>query len=231
MVEFADGPNSSVVYTPLQPQRGWTVELGTRGQHGTLEWELSLYRSWPRNELLELNDANGNDIGAVNVRRSYHQGIEAGLDIELLEFVVHKKSERDRLTLSQIYTLNDFHFDNDPVYHDNRIAGLPIHVYEAELLYTSATGLYAGPNLQCNLSRYPVDQANRLYADPYALLGFKIGYRRKRGFSIFFEAKNLTDKRYASAIDPIADSRTAPDPQIFHPGDGRAFYGGVSWAW
>jgi iron complex outermembrane receptor protein len=234
MVEFADGLNSGVVYTPLQPQRAWTVELGTRGQHGALEWELALYHSWLRNELLELNDANGNDIGAVNVHRSYHQGIEAGFDIALLEcyFLPEKKTENaDRLTLSQTYTLNDFQFDNDPVYHDNRIAGLPIHLYEAQLLYSSTTGFYVGPNVQCNLSRYPADQANRLYADPYALLGFKIGYRQKRGFSIFFEAKNLTDKRYASAIDPIADSRTASDPQIFHPGDGRGFYGGVSWAW
>ena len=67
MVEFEEGENSSVVYTPLRPQRAWTVELGTRGEHGRFEWELSLYHSWLRHELLELNDAQGNDIGAVNV--------------------------------------------------------------------------------------------------------------------------------------------------------------------
>ena len=48
MVEFEEGENSSVVYTPLWPQRAWTVELGTRGQHGRFEWELSLYHSWLR---------------------------------------------------------------------------------------------------------------------------------------------------------------------------------------
>ena len=48
------------------------------------------------NELLELNDAQGNDIGAVNVERYDHQGIEAGLDIELLKsvFVEEKKKSR-----------------------------------------------------------------------------------------------------------------------------------------
>jgi iron complex outermembrane receptor protein len=234
MVEFADGPNSSVVYTPLDPQKARTLELGTRGEHGRFEWELSLYHSWLGNELLELNDANGNDIGAVNVDRSYHQGIEASLQIELLGPVFREKKKDDagdRLTFSQTYTLNDFHFDGDSVYGDNRIAGVPIHFYEAELLYETASGFYAGPNVQCNITHYPVDQANTLFADSYALLGFKIGYRPKKGFSIFLEAKNLTDERFAAAVDPIADAQTAEAAPVFHPGDGRAFYGGVSWSW
>ncbi len=95
----------------------------------------------------------------------------------------------------------------------------------------TASGFYAGPNVQCNFARYPVDQANTLFADSYALLGFKIGYRPRKGLSIFLEAKNLTDERFASAVDPIADARTGDEAQIFHPGDGRAFYGGVSWSW
>lgn len=234
MVEFADGPNSSVVYTPLEPQRARTLELGTRGERGRFEWELSVYHSWLRNELLELNDAQGNDIGAVNVNRSSHQGIEASLNMELLGSVSHEKKKGDtgdRLTFSQTYTLNDFHFDGDSVYGDNRIAGVPIHFYEAELLYVSAAGFYAGANVQCNITRYPVDQANTLFADSYALPGFKIGFRSKKGFSVFLEGKNLLDKRFAAAVDPIADARAAPGPKIFHPGDGRAFYGGISWTW
>lgn len=234
MVEFEDGPNSSVVYTPLHPQRAWTLELGTRGEHGPFEWELSLYHSWLRNELLELNDAQGNDIGAVNVPRSYHQGIEAGLDVQLLDSIFFKDKKKgltDQLTLSQTYTLNDFHFDDDPVYGNNRIGGLPIHLYEAELLYVTPVGFYGGPNVQCNLSHYPVDQANTLYADSYCLLGFKIGYRAKDHWSAFVEAKNLTNEHYPGSVDPIADASIDTDPRVFHPGDGRSFYGGVSWRW
>jgi iron complex outermembrane receptor protein len=234
MVEFEEGENSSVVYTPLHPQRGKTLELGVRGERGRFEWELSLYRTWLRNEILELNNSEGVEIGAVNLERSYHQGIEVGLDIELLDSVFLEKKKdksRDRLTFNQTYTLNDFHFDDDPVYGDNRIAGVPQHFYEAELLYVTASGFYAGPNIQCNITRYPVDQANTLFTDSYALFGFKVGYRSKKGFSVFLEAKNLTDERFASAVDPIADARTADDAQVFHPGDGRAFYAGVSWTW
>jgi iron complex outermembrane receptor protein len=184
--------------------------------------------------LLELNDRFGNDIGTTNVQRSIHQGIEASVEIELLrEIFIPKRGSLsgDRLSFDQSYTLNDFHFDGDPVYGDNRIAGIPIHVYEAQLLYQSPSGFYAGPNLQCNLSRYPVDEANTLFADSYVLLGFRAGFRRNNGFSVFIDCRNLTNQRYASSIDVIADARTEPNPEIFHPADGRSIYGGVSWTW
>src|SRR6476659_191962 len=234
LVDFTEGPNSSVVYTPLQPQHAWTIEIGTRGECSRFQWELSLYRSWVRDELLELNDRFGNDIGTTNVQRSINQGIEASLEIELLQEIFIPKQgslSGDRLSFDQSYTLNDFHFDRDPVYGDNRIAGIPIHVYEAQLLYQSPSGFYAGPNLQCNLSRYPVDEANTLFADSYVLLGFRAGFRRNNGFSVFIDCRNLTNQRYASSIDVIADARTEPNPEIFHPGDGRSIYGGVSWTW
>ena len=223
----------SLVFTPLQPQHAWTVEAGTRGEQGRFGWELSVYHSWVRDELLEINNASGVDIGAVNVNRTFHQGIEAGLEIELLDSVLERKAgqPKDKLTLGQTYTWNDFHFDDDPVYGNNRIAGIPVNLYEAELIYQSAVGFYAGPNVQWNISRYPADQANTLFADPYGLLGFKAGFQSKHGFIIFFEARNLTDQHYAAAVDPIPDAATAGGPpQIFHPGDGRSFYGGVSWA-
>jgi len=234
LVDFDEGPNSSVVYTPLSPQHAWTIEVGTRGEYSRFEWELSLYRSWFRNELLEVNDAFGNDIGTRNVPRTNHQGIEASLEVELLrDILVPKQSNRagDRLSFDQSYTLNDFHFDQNAVYGDNRLPGIPVHVYEAQLLYQSPSGFYAGPNLQCNLSRYPVDEANTLFADSYVLLGFRAGFRRSNGFSVFIDCRNLTNQRYASSIDVIADARTEPNPEIFHPGDGRSFYGGVSWSW
>ena len=234
MVDFTEGPNSSLVYTPLQPQHAWTIEVGTRGEYLRFQWGLSLYRSWFRDELLEVNDAFGNDLGTQNIARTIHQGIEAGLEVELLDgMLVPKQSNRagDRLSLDQSYTLNDFHMDNNAVYGDNRLPGIPIHVYEAQLLYQTPSGFYAGPNLQCNLSSYPVDEANTLFADSYVLLGFRAGFRRPNGFSVFIDCRNLTNQIYAAAVDVIADARTEPDPEIFHPGDGRSIYGGVCWSW
>jgi len=233
MVNFGDGPGGSLELTPLEPQRAWTVETGTRGERGRFDWDLALYYSWVHNELLDVFDALGNDRGDVNINHSYHEGIEAGLGIELLKSIFAKEKDGkpgDQLKLEQTYTLNDFHFQNDPVNHNNRLGGIPIHLYEADLQYEMPNGFYAGPNVKCNLTPYPVDQANTLNADSYVLLGFKIGVERAKGFSIFFQAVNLTDQRYASAVDPIPNA-TGSAPQVFHPGDGRSFYGGVSYAW
>jgi iron complex outermembrane receptor protein len=211
LVDFDEGPNSSVVYTPLSPQHAWTIEIGTRGGYSRFEWALSLYRSWFRNELLEINDAVGNDIGTSNVPRTNHQGIEASLEVELLRnILVPKRSNHagDRLSFDQSYTLNDFHFDQNTVYGDNRLPGIPVHVYEAQLLYQNPFGFYASPTIQCNLSHYPVDEANTLFADSYVLLGFRAGFRQSNGFSVFIDCRNLTNQHYASAIDVIADART-----------------------
>ena len=50
----------------------------------------------------------------------------------------------------------------------------------------------------------------------------------QNGFPNLSDCRNLTNQRYATAIDVIADTRTEPNPAIFHPGDGRSFYSGVS---
>jgi iron complex outermembrane receptor protein len=238
MVNFDSGTDPTQVYglqySPLQPQKSWTLEIGTRGEQGRFDWELSLYHSWLRDELQNLYDAQGNDRGDVNVARSYHQGIEAGLGIELWNSKKLKDKTGGRLTLNQTYTLNDFHFDHDPVYGNNRIGGVPIQLYEMDLMYEAPCGFYAGPNIQCNPSSYPVDQQNTLDAGAYALLGFKTGYIfnwAKAKASVFVEAKNLTDERYAASVDPIPNAQNPADPQVFHPGDGRSFYGGVTWSW
>lgn len=233
MVNFDDGSDVSLTYSPLSQQHAWTAETGARGKQGRFDWDLALYHSWVEDELQDLYDAQGVDRGDVNVARSYHQGVEAGLGVELWNSKKEKDAAGQRITFNQTYTLNDFHFDHDPVYGNNRLAAIPIHVYEADLMYAAPCGFYAGPDLQCNLSRYPVDQANTLYAGTYALLGCKIGYAGKWGkskFSVFFEAKNLLDENYAAAVDPIPLG-TATDAQVFHPGDGRSFYAGMTWSW
>jgi hypothetical protein len=43
---------------------------------------------------------------------------------------------------------------------------------------------------------------------------------------VYFEARNLTDVNWVSSV--VVDNAVG---RYFEPGDGRAFYGGLSWSW
>jgi iron complex outermembrane recepter protein len=231
----AEEEASSIRFTKLSAQSAWTAEVGCRGDLENIDWELAIYRSWVRSELLSMNDVHGNTLGTINVPHSIHQGIEAGLTGDLLRtvpFHCQKMNKSNRLLLSQCYTFNDFHFDNEPAYHNNRIGGLPKHSYHAGLKYETSSGFFCGPEADCILSRYPADQANTLYADPYAVLNWSMGYECKKGLSGYVEIKNLLNKHYVVGIEPIPDARTSEEgTQVFEPGLGRAFYCGLQWRW
>ncbi|RBP45910.1 iron complex outermembrane receptor protein [Roseimicrobium gellanilyticum] len=233
----------------LDAQTATTLELGTRGQtpDGRIRWDLAYYYSWLEDELLELSVAPGL-TQTVNAGKTNHQGVEFGLDITLLEGLFTKRvegvaavsgksaknvlavepREPDRIVLRQNYLWSNFHFDDDAEFGDNQLPGIPEHYYRAELLYTHPCGFYAGPNLEWTFSDYPVDSANTLDADSYALLGFKIGYRTKKGLSFYVEAKNLTDEIYAATTGVI--SRAGPfNSNQFLPGDGRSYFFGLEY--
>ncbi|HLX61561.1 MAG TPA: TonB-dependent receptor [Planctomycetota bacterium] len=221
------------LYHTLRAQTGSTVEVGSRGQRGRVEWEISAYHTWLEHELLSLANARGETIGAVNARSTIHQGVETELDTELWRGIAARccNCDHDRILLRQTYTLNDFHFQNDKFFGDNRIASIPIHLYMARLEYQHPLGFYAGPSMEWNITRYPVDHANTLFAEQYTLLNFRTGYKSPHGFTLFFEAKNLTNKTYAATVEPQADARVGGPPDAFKPGNGRAFYGGFSFKW
>jgi iron complex outermembrane receptor protein len=105
-----------------------------------------------------------------------------------------------------------------------------MHGMTAELRYEHPCGFYGGPNVEWNVGRYPVDEANTLFAGSYTLFGFRLGYKSRRGLEVFCEVKNLTDKIYAATVEPVGNARTE-STRSFNPGNGRSLYGGISWIW
>lgn len=213
--ELAGGPN----VTPVAAQRARSIEAGTRGEQthvwGALRWDLVLYHARLKNELLALNDPGGNPLGTTNAARTIHQGVEAGAVADIGR----------RWTLRLAYQLNDFRFDGDRAYGNNRLAGVPRHVANAEVLYRADNGLYFGPNLRA-ASSTAVDHANSLRAAGYGVVGFKLGQVLSKGVSWFIDARNLADKVYAATTNVVADARGL-DGRYFYPGDGRSLYAGI----
>ncbi|HEX8372476.1 MAG TPA: TonB-dependent receptor, partial [Chthoniobacterales bacterium] len=241
--ELGNAADNGTGLVQLEAQTATTVEVGTRGRLGRFVWDFAYYHAWIENELLEAQVQPGL-TQTTNADRTIHQGVEAALDVDVLNGILTGAAEgvlplgdgkmaaippaQDRLVLRQVYLWNDFRFDGDATFGDKQLPGIPEHYYRAELLYDHPKGFYAGPNVEWVPRKYNVDSANTEFADPYALLGVKIGYRSQRGFSVFLEAKNLTDRTYASTTSVVS---TFAGQSLFFPGDGRGFFGGVEWKW
>jgi iron complex outermembrane receptor protein len=206
----------------LNAQTATTYEVGTRGRRGEVRWDISVYRAEIKNELQCLTTSPFSPCSVVNAGRTVHQGIEAGLDAAILTSVA---APGDRVVLNAAYTYNDFAFDGDARYGDNRLPGVPKQMLRAEALYRHPVGVYAGPSVEWAPGRYFADNANALSVDPYALLNFRVGFDKGKGWSAYIEVRNLTDKRYISsvAIAGVASSSS----EIFNSGVGRSIYGGV----
>ena len=213
---FSEGP---VAGQPNSAQKGWTYEIGTRGETEFVNWDVALYHAKLRDELLGITPGFGANSITVNVPHTIHQGIEAAVGGALGQF-----------TWQSAALLNRFRFDDDPTFGDNTLPGIPKLLFRGEVLYRGANGLYAGPNVEWSPRTYPVDFANTLDADKYAVWGFKIGQDINKQWSWFIDARNLFDKEYAATTGVIRDAQ-APvvDLAQFLPGDGRSVFVGVQW--
>jgi iron complex outermembrane receptor protein len=212
--ELSGGPGVDL----LDAQRARTVELGTRGKTGRLQWDASVYSARVRDELLGLNGPGGQPLGTVNAPRTVHQGLELGARVLITQ----------RLAWQSSYLWSDFRFDDNASYGDNALPGIPEHFYRGELTWAANDGYFVSLNTEWSPRRYAVDMAHTLFADAYALVGLKAGRNLSAGLSWFVEGRNLADRTYAATTGVIADARGL-DAAQFLPGDGRAVYAGVSW--
>lgn len=219
----------------LQAQTATTAEIGSRGTRGAFNWDAAYYFSWIENELLEFQIAPG--VGQTkNAGKTTHQGIELGLGFDFLhpngEGMDERKEaskNRDKLVIQTHYLWNNFRYRNDQVYGNGPLAGIPEHYMRTDLTYSTPSGFYVGPNIECVPRGYRVDAAGTLFTDAYFLVGAKAGIRRPNGWSLYVEARNLEDKRYAATTGVVSDA--SGSPAQFLPGDGRSFFAGIEYRW
>lgn len=222
-------------FTSLEAQQAWTVEVGTRGQQGPFAWDLAFYRSWVENEFIDLAQPQfGGFVSATfNAEDTIHQGVEVGLDVSLTPKPL--KDAGFELVWRNAYTFNDFFFTSNPRdldgqvfdFDGNQLAGAPRHVYVSELRLEQGRW-YATANFRWVPDGPFADFANALEVPGYELLGFTAGFDISEHVRVFASGENLTDEVYISNVQTIADRSLQPDARVFTPGQGRAFFGGLS---
>ncbi len=219
---------ANLALADAKAQKATTYEVGTHGRRPDYSWDLALYRMNLKNEF-QYFDLGGGNFQVTNADRTIHQGIEVGGGWAFAKGLFETGSDPDRLWLNAAYTFNDFRFDGDRNWGDNKLPGAPRHYLRAELLYRSPKGFYLGPNVEWVPEAYHVDNANSLKTESYALLGFRAGYEFDEHVSMFVDARNLLDTRYIASTSVAAVA--APNAALFEPGNGLAVYGGLRLRW
>lgn len=225
---FVGGPANTLARRAidLKYQTAWTAEVGARGVvAGSLNWEISAYRAWVKNELLSVIVDEVNRISAEsNASPTIHQGIELGFG-----GVLWRASDNPdhNITTRQSYTYSDFHFRNDDAWGKNQLPSLPEHFYQGEISYNHGSGFYLSGDVQV-ASGYPVDYANSFSTKSYAVFGATAGYSPRDGdWSAFLDFRNIGDKGYAAAVSPIYNA-AGLDSRRISPGDGFSVIAGVT---
>lgn len=219
---FNELTQSGIVgFTPINAQDGFTFEIGARGELGRLDFEAAIYRADLDGEFVAFTTIPGVPAPIFNADNTRHQGIEA-----YLSFAAVDDWRGVSVTPRIAYTLNDFNFVNDPVYGDNRLAGLPTHIGRAEIEF-SAGGFRIAPNFIFQSGDNFVDYANTLQSPGHTLIGIEAAYDIAPSATIFVDARNLADRGYVSNYSTLADAGAASNLNVFVPGEGRAVFAGV----
>lgn len=213
---FSSMSPTNLGFAPVAAQKAWTAEIGTRGRRGPLTWDLTFYRAWLDDELLQYTVANGVPASTFNADETVHQGIEAALDWQATS----------RIRLRQTWTWSDFRFKGDVQYGDNRLPVVPEHFYRAELRYQDPRGWFVAPSVEWSASSPWVDFKNTTRAPSYAILNLGAGWTVNDKVSVFVDGRNLTDEDYVSNVQ--AQIAAAASSAAYWPGDGRSVFGGVT---
>jgi iron complex outermembrane receptor protein len=213
-----DGPTG--FNQELGPQTATNYELGVKGLlTGRLRYELALFHIAVKDEIVPYELGGSGQSFFQNAGKSSHDGLEASVSMELLP----------GLTGSASYTWSDFTFDefrgiDDTVYDDNRIPGIPEHLFHLDLSWNHDSGFFASGDM-LYVGRFYADNANRVETDDYIVSNLRAGFRWTGGQWVlepFLGINNLFDKEYMGNV-----RLNASFGRYYEPAPTRNVYAGV----
>jgi len=223
----------------IKAQTATTFEAGVRGGLDDLRYDVTAYHSRIKNEILtrcadEVNAACTETV-AFNADKTVHQGIEVGA-----EWIIAQNAFTPgaNLALDLTGAWQDFHFDGDRRFADNRLPNVPKMFAIASLRWGGESGLYVRSVVRYTGDRtttYDGSGGGAFVVPEVITLGATAGWRTER-LNAYVEGRNITDKAYAadfSATPTVPSTRLGPrlvpaTSPLVRPGDGRSVYAGVN---
>jgi len=218
--ELANPDGPSGFNRNLDAQTAWNYELGLKGLlTGRLRYELALFHIDVKDEIVPYELEGSGQFFFQNAGKSTHDGLEAAVSMELLTGLIGTAT----------YTWSDFTFDvfrglGGAVYDNNRIPGVPEHLFNLDLSWEHSSGFFAGWDT-LYVGRFFADNANQVETGDYTVSNLRAGFRWKGGDWIlepFAGVNNLFGKEYNGNV-----RLNASFGRYYEPAPERNIYAGV----
>ena len=217
-------PPGGVESIGLQWQRADSYEVRLRGETGPVSWMSGVYYAPWKRELLRLQDDDGN-IGTMNADRTLHMGWESSLNWMLMQAADYQ------VRLWANYQLSDIRFDDDPIYGNNRLGGIPPHAGAAGLRSDLPGGWFVSPGLFWQAGKTYADHANTLYSGGFGVWSLDLGRIHPSGWEASLRLTNLFDRNYIAGTAGVLEEAAGPGQPIFLPGTGRRVEAALRYHW
>ncbi|KAA5547477.1 TonB-dependent receptor [Adhaeribacter rhizoryzae] len=175
--------------------------------------DVSIYQLNGVNEIISVRLPDGS-YQNQNAGKTKHQGVEY-----TLKYAPHKSLNLRVSGTNARHVFTDY-IERGTNYNQNEMATAPRFISNSEVTYKPAflPGLRLGLEWQ-HLGKYYMDAANSEYYEGYDLFNFRTGYTLK-GFEVWVNALNLTDKLYATTVDKFAYGKSYRQgiPRTFNVG-------------
>lgn len=219
-------PSTGFFDQSLNPEHGNNLELGVRAdllkKHLTVD--LVLY-SFQLKETIVIRRTDDGAEYFVNAGKTSQKGAELqiGWSPELNKgSVLSSFKTWGSLTLND-YTFKDYVKDNVS-FDGNDLTGVAPTIYVVGVDATLAPGVYANVTYTYT-DHIPLNDANTDYADSYALLGGRLGYRQAWGIvslDVFGGIDNALDEKYS-----LGNDLNALNGRYYNAAPGVNYYGGL----
>jgi iron complex outermembrane receptor protein len=211
----------------LRPEKGWTLELGIRGDiwDQRFTYDITGYILSVK-DLLVTKRLSEETFTGINAGRSFHAGLESLIHWDLLK---GRQGNGLQLENSFQYSVNRFieFLDDEKDYSGNELPGIP--VYKNDLLLKWLTAINIETSMAWHMvgRQYLADNNAGIYK-AYQTIDWNVSYTRELssnfGFSLALGIMNIVNHSHASMILINAPSFGGTPPRYYYPGMPRNFY-------
>lgn len=219
-------PSGGAFNQTLLPELGYNYELGLRANAlaDALSAELTAFYFTLDNTIVVRRDAQGGEF-FLNAGNTRQPGLEFAAQYRL------PFSDRDYpVNIRGSYTFYQFRYGDfrqaDDDFSGNKMPGVAPHTVTAGIDADTRWGGYARLSVFYS-DRIALNDANADYADPYTLLGLRLGFQKRFArhyyVDLFAGADNLLDARYS-----LGNDINGYGGRYYNAAPGRNYYAGIA---